>query len=932
MALRCCYFAALLFVVILQLSSAVYVDESKENEREELLKTLKEKWSAKSNEDKIREGVAGLPENRVRLANAKMPEKDELDCSIRYLAYNYTKKLLSASANFKAILDGLQLSTLCGITPKLPEKELYSEHKRAIMEIIRTKPYLEFYVDANRKSTSSMNTGSMLSPFKKIATAINACQYKRRNDKTHCIIQLRGGMHFLDEPITLTPKHNNILITKFNNENAVISGGQIVDTTWDLYESKVDDYEGQNAIFEKIKPKQSVGNVVYMGTFEDDTLCKFLCEQQTTCTTYTQFSKAAGEFANMCYARKDGIWNPVANSAAKSGRKVTIYVSDLSGKDIKPFTQIFVNGKREVRARFPNGDPETTGLHTSPTGYVPSALKWLPPKHSEPAKEIHIANPHRERTPFQTFYTGIGGPVSQYQPPVSYWGVKSPAGGGGATYEVPTGLQFASDIEFTKRNWSNASTGVVHAFQHYHWENWQFKLDSRNDTDHTLRWSYGGFQGARGSGDGKEWYVENIFEELDVPGEWFLDETKMKLYYFPRGGLPTQIIVPKLENLVSVIGSQAKPVKGNQIMGLSFAHTTSTFLSGYQVPSGGDWSVHRNAMVVAHGTENLTISGCTFTAPGGNGIFIGNYTRNATIADNYIALAGDNGIAVVGHTLYINGTNGDQPRGTQILRNVIHDTGVWGKGTYSYSQSIACQSHIEGNVFFNGPRGSININDGFGGGNTITKNVLFNFVRETFDHGPINTWDRVPYLTKVLHGDTASLLPKENFVTKCFIIGNYHSIWPIDHDDGSAYWADSYNFLTYGGWKNYLGHSKKAMQNVYIYPDKYASDNYCADTRGQALGNYASGYGEVYVDNTCISAKESVYRIGSCTEEHLEDVFPQTADNHYYTPTGKIVVECGASRWSLEQFQDRGFDVGTSQEKPVSTAQIITWGKTVLGI
>ena len=57
-----------------------------------------------------------------------------------------------------------------------------------------------------------------------------------------------------------------------------------------------------------------------------------------------------------------------------------------------------------------------------------------------------------------------------------------------------------------------------------------------------------------------------------------------------------------------------------------------------------------------------------------------NYTRNATIADNYISFAGDNGIAVVGHTELINGTNGNQPRGTKILRNIIHDNGVWGKG------------------------------------------------------------------------------------------------------------------------------------------------------------------------------------------------------------------------------------------------------------
>ena len=148
---------------------------------------------------------------------------------------------------------------------------------------------------------------------------------------------------------------------------------------------------------------------------------------------------------------------------------------------MKPFRQIFVDGKREVRARFPNGNPENTGLHTVPTGYIKSAVKWLPPKEVEPAREIHIDNPHRERTPFSTFYLGIGGPVSQFDPPVSYWGTKSPAGGGGSTYRVPSGLQFDEDLEFVSRKWKNASTGIVHAFQHYHWENWNFQIDSRND-------------------------------------------------------------------------------------------------------------------------------------------------------------------------------------------------------------------------------------------------------------------------------------------------------------------------------------------------------------------------------------------------------------------------------------------------------------------
>lgn len=70
-------------------------------------------------------------------------------------------------------------------------------------------------------------------------------------------------------------------------------------------------------------------------------------------------------------------------------------------------------------------------------------------------------------------------------------------------------------------------------------------------TDNTFRWSFGGFQGARGAGDGKEWYVENIFEELDVAGEWYLDEASMKLYYFPSGALPSKVKF-KIQHYVSM--------------------------------------------------------------------------------------------------------------------------------------------------------------------------------------------------------------------------------------------------------------------------------------------------------------------------------------------------------------------------------------------
>ena len=39
-----------------------------------------------------------------------------------------------------------------------------------------------------------------------------------------------------------------------------------------------------------------------------------------------------------------------------------------------------------------------------------------------------------------------------------------------------------------------------------------------------------GFQGGEGCGTAGEWNVENVFEELDAPNEWFYDEDKKDLY------------------------------------------------------------------------------------------------------------------------------------------------------------------------------------------------------------------------------------------------------------------------------------------------------------------------------------------------------------------------------------------------------------------
>ena len=625
-----------------------------------------------------------------------------------------------------------------------------------------------------------------------------------------------------------------------------------------------------------------------------------------------------------------------------SGRTVGIQMTNLTDQNPNNFATLFIDGRRAVRARYPDGNPETMGLHTNPTGYVSSADSWLPPINPVEPYQLVIDDPQRNGTNFPKFILGIDGVVSEFDPPESYWGSVNSRGGGASLYTIPSGLRYNESVGFFNRTWKRPESGIVHAFHGGHLGNWMFQIKSRDQDNKQILFDYGGYQEARGSSSGAEWYVENIFEELDAPGEFFFDDQTKILYYYPNGSLPEMGIGTNLQLLVSIRGSMADPVFNITLQNLTFAHTAPTYLEKYEVPSGGDWSVHRGGTVFVEGADGVLIYNCVFDSPGGNGVFLSDYVRNSSIVSNEFKYTGDSAVVAVGSSELIDGTSGNQPRGTKIIGNYAHEIGIWGKQVSFFMQSLACQTELVGNVVFNGPRAGINFNDGFGGGNLVHSNLAFNLVRETGDHGPFNSWDRQPYLTEVRDGSTPSLIPAPSNITRNFFINNYHSTWPIDHDDGSCYYYDTNNFLVYGGYKNYLGHTKIVQENVYVYPDAshsidgedfqaFFSEPFCANSDGATTGQYASGWGEVWSNNTCIIGNPNVYEFGSCDVKNLMGLVPLTANNHFFAPNATIYISCSGQHLSLLDWQALGYDLGSTVSNPVGTDTIVNWAHQVLG-
>lgn len=72
------------------------------------------------------------------------------------------------------------------------------------------------------------------------------------------------------------------------------------------------------------------------------------------------------------------------------------------------------------------------------------------------------------------------------------------------------------------------------------------------------------------------YWVENVFEALDTPGQWYLDRALGRLYILPKEGedlATAEIIAPRLTYLVRITGKKDAPARFIHFQGITFSHT-----------------------------------------------------------------------------------------------------------------------------------------------------------------------------------------------------------------------------------------------------------------------------------------------------------------------------------------------------------------------
>eukprot|EP00117_Sycon_ciliatum_P039525 scpid48718/ scgid29201/ len=629
--------------------------------------------------------------------------------------------------------------------------------------------------------------------------------------------------------------------------------------------------------------------------------------------------------------------NPKWSAFNTSGANV--YVADLSALKLDEVLGMRVNGMRAIRARYPNADPEM-GFGSSL-----KAKHWLPPIHPpKPDKDIFPAEPLRNTTPrmFQRYVLGIGGSCDGFTPPAGYWCSSNTAGGGGVTYRITSGMVVDKSV-LPHMPYKDGSTAIIQAWRPGHWASWMFDVSKYDAGSGTFTFGKGGFQGARGNDNGDEFYIENVMEELDSPNEWFYDAKTAKMYFWYNGtGMPpasTVYEIPHIKVLINATGTQKAAVKGIQFKGINFRDTAYTYLDPHGVPSGGDWALERMACIVLEGTEMALVNGSKFERIDGNGLILNGYNRNATFSWNDFSWLGSTAMTAWGRTDELSdggihgmdGTGGDFPRFTTVAHNIVRELGIWEKQSSAWFQAKSAQTLLMNNVFFNMPRTAVNFNDGFGGGSEVVGNLILNTCRESSDHGPMNSWDRQPFLTTVRTGEP-SVIPLYNNLHHNFLVSNYGGYkGGMDNDDGSTFYEVHHNFEVYGWGPKPGGGGLKYHHNVRAYLDqgiKGAPSMYADPSYTNGFYNITA----VFRNGSSLYVSETAH----CGDTKHPQLFfpPEIHDNTvYHHPSVQILIVCGGKNYTIAEAQQQlHLDPGSRDiPKLPSDEEIISWGKALLG-
>jgi len=491
--------------------------------------------------------------------------------------------------------------------------------------------------------------------------------------------------------------------------------------------------------------------------------------------------------------------------------------------------------------------------------------------------------------------------------------------------------------------WADPVGGYIHAMHRAHWGGYHYRITGKNEKDEVIY--EGGWQNNRQMGMHPEHrFVENIFEELDAPGEWFHNGRTSTLYFYPPADVDADqatVEVVRLPHLIELKGSRESPVRFVSLRGFVFRHAARTFMDAKEPLLRSDWTIYRGGAVLFDGAEDCEIADCESDQLGGNAVFVNNYNRRIRITGCDIHDTGASAIAFVGdpravrnplfeyrqrqNCAEIDKTPGPQsdnyPADCVVEDCLLRHFGVVEKQATGVQISMSQGITIRHCSIYEASRAGINISEGTFGGHLVEYCDVFDTVRETGDHGSFNSWGRDRFWG--LQDAPPEELPELALLdaVKPTVLRNNrwrcdHG-WDVDLDDGSSNYEIYNNLFLHGGLKLREGFHRRVWNNITVgnslHPHVWYDNSGDQVTRNIFMGAYrpAGGmpkgkWGKQIDYNlfTTSDADRTKFAAHACDAHSLvgDPLFVDPANGDYRVQEGSPALTLGFENFPMDQF------------------------------
>lgn len=192
---------------------------------------------------------------------------------------------------------------------------------------------------------------------------------------------------------------------------------------------------------------------------------------------------------------------------------------------------------------------------------------------------------------------------------------------GGSIGALPGGFRYAGE---RPSRWGEVSEVWVHGYWAWDWANSYERVASLDAGQHLIRTAPP--HGLYGFRKGQRFHYLNVLEELDQPGEWYLDRESGRLYFRPPEGGPRTV-----ETLLSLLGGPL----------VRMAEVSEVRLEGLLLEAT------RGSAVEIRGGSGVRVTGCRIANVGNHGVLIeggtGHGVRSCDVLDT-----GDAGVVMSG--------------------------------------------------------------------------------------------------------------------------------------------------------------------------------------------------------------------------------------------------------------------------------------------